>query len=925
MSKFTKKKKQKLIGKLDGLLPVKDWKPTLIEHFKNDSTFLPHRIQALQSHINTTPDVIKQIIKGTRTGHTTNFVMGGLDLDRKLLIVEPTNAIGEKTVVSAIEKYITATGRKDIIVRPILSNELVCTELDGKYEKKRKEIHIPVVTPKCEDCEAEVYKPKAGEPQYPILLKTGQGYCVLKTMMKEEKEFKKRGEVYAPDVVYTTHEKLNSIRKSNSTKNEFYNRLIGRVTDVLWDEFSKYLQQSSGAALIYEIAHKRDGTVIEGSELDIKMQYAQAIEFIEKNELEINESTLSVEGQQASVRAKHCIEKFIKPNIRSFDALKSSETPANHVNELSLFKELIEKKNGEKEEVFRYEYLQRTLEEQVETIEALEINEEGRTIKEYILSLFAVLQENEIVVQKSKGTEHIYHEGTVPNVKEIHVYAERKSITLSTRQKLQMFAEYVHEHPEQNITISDATLGKIDLSNLSSRHKLGENNRKHIIEYWGDPANTNAQQFMFRYVAPNSKHPTFSSESWKHKPGHREEFLKQIGNATSVIGIENSFLIAPNIEVHNDVSRHHKDTKLPITYYNASDTRGVESDKNISYALGVARKPKGAYEAAMLGQLALYLPSYIDDAGLEQYASNQGMNLKQFKERIELFSYPPISIYERTVPAVLRPLFDYVVEEHQKSIVAQDTRQAIDRSKDPRGEKPSAVIMFGVSDNDARDIVNLGAEVVSGYAGNKRSKSKKYKILPPRYKVISDFSDVKIHMAGGEVNVPVSGYDKDFTQTLYKALVNNHGNRIDQDEILTNYGGDIKVDHNTGDKYDAFIVAVINIQEEEIKTHGIKIHKTGNRYKMYYVLSLDKDFNMSDIEHAVVTSQIGENAITILKDASKRKEKKYSRKTAINYKLALTREEFIEAMNFIHENNILRGTSWKIDNGIRGDKVILKS
>jgi len=74
----------------------------------------------------------------------------------------------------------------------------------------------------------------------------------------------------------------------------------------------------------------------------------------------------------------------------------------------------------------------------------------------------------------------------------------------------------------------------------------------------------------------------------------------------------------------------------------------------------------------------------------------------------------------------------------------------------------------------------------------------------------------------------------------------------------------------------------------------------------------------------LTTSQVGENAVRILQDAAEREGNKYSRKTAINYKLSLTKEEFIESIEFMHEDNVLRGSSWNMKNGERGDKLISK-
>jgi len=718
MAKLTPKKHKKYIEELDRLLPDTAWKQTLIEHFEKDDTYLRQRVLALQSYSNTKPNTIKQIIKATRAAYTTSATMAGLDLGKKLLIVEPTNEIGKSTVRGAVDKYIEQTGRTDIMVRPILSNEIVCTELDGKYKKKHKGIHVPVRTQNCKNCRASVYVHKdgdlmVGESQYPRYLEHNKGYCINKTMLKEEKEFGKRGEKYAPDVVYITYDKLKNL-KNNSTKNILFRKMIKSRDVVLFDEFGHYLQGSSNSALIHEIAYRKDnGKVIEGSESDIRMLYNGVMKFIDKNKLKINEGTMNVEGQQASTRAKNRIEMYIKPVVNKFDEIVNSEIPSNYTNSLAFFKEVIKTKNGDMKTVGRHEKLRIEIEEVVETIEEIGINEEGQSFIEDICALLDVLQEEELIVTMGKGEKSEYNYGPEHDKKSVRVYAERISITPTNRHRLRMLAEYAVTYPKQEILISDATLGKLDLSNLSSRHNLGGIDRKQVIENWGDPGETNNEQFIFQLKIPNSEHPIFSSDAWDMKEGHREEFIEQVRSIASELGVGKVFCIVPKRDIGAELFKDCKDIavrgdkrdippdKMVITHFNSTVSRGVKSEKRICIELGCAKKPKDAYRAAMLGQLSLYLPSYIDNAGLEKFAEAQGMSLKSYKNRLEIFSYPKIVKPVPNVPEVLKPLFNFITDEHQKRITASDTRQGIDRPKDSAGKVRTVVIQLGVGDDDS--------------------------------------------------------------------------------------------------------------------------------------------------------------------------------------------------------------------------------
>lgn len=940
MSKLTPGKQKKLLDELERLLPDTAWKKTLINHFEGDDTYLAHMVRALESYSNSKPGTIKQIIKATRTGFTYNGIMAGLCLDKRMLIVEPTNEIGKKTVRGAVDKFIEMTGRTDIMVRPIPNNESACTELNQKYKKKRNGLHLPIRTPECKECAGNMYEPKEGEPRYPAFLPPGD-YCPIKTMLREKKEFNKRGDEYAPDVVYITYNKLESL-KNNSTKTQLFKELIENRDVVLFDEFGYFLQQSSDSAMIHEIAHRKDTkAVIEDSEYDIKMMYKRVMEFIDENKLKINEGTLNEDGLQASTRAKNCIEKFIKPLLNKFDEImiikkQKNKTPFNFINPLAFIMEAIKKDDGDMENIGVHEYLRRTLEEQVNTIEEIEINEDGKLFAEDIWALFNVLQGEELIVTMGKGNKFEYNYGPVENQKSARVYAERVSVMPTNRHRLQMLAEYASMHSEQEILVSDATLGKIDVRKLSSRHGLGGIDRKQVIENWGDPGETNKEQFIFQYEEPESEHPVFSSEAWDMKPGHREEYMKQIRSIASELGAGNVFLIVPKKDIGIEILKDFKDIavrgdasnippdKMIITHFNSSVSRGVESEKRLCIGLGCARKPKGVYKAAMLGQLSLYLPSYIDNAGLEKFAKDQGMSLKAYKDRLEIFSYPKKTRVVPDVPDELKPLYNFVCDEHQKRVTHSDTRQGIDRSKDSAGKVRSAVVNLGVKDDEFHDIVNLGADVVASSAGVKKSRSRKHKIIPPQSKTISDLSDVKTWMDGGDVEVPVTGYNKHFASALLNALINNDGNLISQDDILANYGGKVKVDHATGDKYDAMIVGEINIRQKELESQAIKIHKTGNRFKMKHKFSYIDDFKITNI---VFTSQVGENAVKILQDAAEREGNLYSWRTASRNNSLPTEEEFTEVMDFMHENSILKGSNWSIEINKKNDKnnkVILK-
>jgi len=969
MTKPTPKQEKKLLAKLDEYIPDTPWKPTLIAHFKNDSTFLKPRVMALKLLLKLDIKEIVQVFKTTRATSTYSKLFAALDLGIPITLVENNNKIITDTFEDIKKIYMDQTGRTDFFLRQINSNERSCTEVE--IPKKRKGIHIPTRTPECDKCEGKAYIPKPDDiltPEHiPIILPEGDGkFCSTKTMMKEDEYFRDMGKDYIPDIIGLTYHKLRTLN-STTEKNVFFQKLIGKSQIILFDEFGAFLQQTAPTAMIHEVARKRKsdgGAVIEGSEDDIRMIYHNLLKFIQENENEINQgidrvqhgqAVTNVGGIQHVKRIAHVLEKYVRHIRDDYEAIMNCERPSNYINPLGKFMESI-KKGNEVIIVPRNEELGYNIEEYIDAIDHLRINETGIQYAEFLYTFLNVIQNGDLSIKYTKGREYSYK----VNGNEKNVYALRTAITQSTRFTLRTLAEHAENYSHQNIILSDATLGKIDISNLGNRFGLSESaNRKHVRENWGDPLKTNNEQMFFQFIP--------SSESWKRNPEFREFFVEQVYDVISALSkiegckplivvskkkIAKYFIANSNGKIVC-ANKNLKEDQIPITYYNSSLSRGVNSDTNLSIQLGSALKPNEAFDVAILGNLSLFLPSYIDDAGLKKFADDQGMTLKEFKDKIEVFSYPesipknktkkPTEAYTikvdvgdnqpstppitSSVPPELRPLFDFVVKQHQKRITAQDTKQCVDRSKGATGSNRNAVIQLCVPAENSKAVVNLGADVITDFSQIKRSKSKKFKINPPHHKTVHSFDDLIGWMNGEDIPSEESGYHKDLVWKLYQNLKHRHGASINCSEILANYGGGINVDHSTDGKIDGFLPAVLNIKETEIKSHGMNIKKTGNQHKMKYEISLNNDLDLSiiDIVNAEITSVIGDNAIMILHDAAKRDGKMYSWRTASRNNLLLTKGAFNQAFGFMEENGFFNGSEWTVGINSKNNKAIFKS
>ena len=278
MQKLTPGKQKKHIHNLEKRLPENEYKPRIIKYYTDDSTYLKHSAKALKILLSATPNKILDVKKTTRAGYTTSSILADLFLGKRMMVVEPTNEIGKKTVREAVELYIEITGNDNIMVRPLPSNEEACE----KVENNDPDVHMHGASPTCKDCNADVFTPKPGEKEHPVFLDLDNGYCVVKTMMKEKKEFNDRGLAYEPDIITITYAKMEFL-VYESFKNDFFNGLIRSRDIVLWDEFGDFLLSSSDTGMIEEVTNGKDT-----EKTDITKKLVSIMSFIDAHKSEID-------------------------------------------------------------------------------------------------------------------------------------------------------------------------------------------------------------------------------------------------------------------------------------------------------------------------------------------------------------------------------------------------------------------------------------------------------------------------------------------------------------------------------------------------------------------------------------------------------------------------------------------------------------
>jgi len=716
--------------------------------------------------------------------------------------------------------------------------------------------------------------------------------------------------------------------------------IVNNMDGVLWDEFGKYIGKTHSAGMVWEHA-ERDGKVYKDT--NIRDEYLNIKKFVTDNWHEINLGNPDNKDSNTN-EILWFLDTFIQPIVKHYDEMINCTKPSYHFNPLSrqTLNIVVKHKNNYKEEktVPKNEVLQMKMTEYSEAISYLNVLPDGGWYSEYLHTLMGVLTEEDFVVQEDQGDPFYETDNTNPaNPKTIKIVADQKSITLSKRGLMEMWGRFLFEHPKKLTFISDATLSNVDLNHINRRIGLETvPSKKHIKAYYGDPGGINKLQTIIQYKPKGFE--KLSSWKWDHDPEHVEKFMKILNEIVhgGLVDIGDTYVIAPNKEVYKDLLEDFKGicirteapddpTKLLLTFYNSSKSRGVECDRRCCIAFGGAVKPIGVSKATLLAQGNLH--NHFSDDMLAEFAEDEGLELDVFKKYIEIFSNPPTLEngdripFAKVVPPKLEKWFETEARIMRLENTGGDTKQGIDRCKDPMGNTPSVVIAIGITDKELNNIDHWGSDTVYDILENKRSLSKDYRIEPCKVLQISDLSEIENYAEMEGHNI---GYDDDFSQTLFDALFHSGKRSISQEEVWANYKRNRNkgIHHESEDHLNGFLVGTINILRKQMEGMCIEIKNGNNKYKSPYSFSLktnSKGFDFSGYELIELTA-VEINARKVLISTLNTKGKTYSMKNLLQNHKYISEEEFIEAMDFMYEQRVLEGSTWKIrDNkGSNGKK-----
>lgn len=614
--------------------------------------------------------------KATRAGVTTSMIRIALEKEKKLLVVVPTNRIGEVTFPEAI-KIVEDDMKRKVNGAILASNRKGCLLLNfvehGLQEMKEKSpewgehgiawvrlrYHAKGDCQQCAHREAVISTPitsknKASEPLYKSkILNYDQktGYCAYITFKTQIRRF---------DVVFVTYSKLYSLMMSINTDNEeLRDDLFDCFDIVLLDEVSTFANKSP--LNLHILRHNSLITkMTETTERDIfntlRMEMERLSEF----------STTNV--------ARDMID-YCYSFITGFEYLKMRKWKENRP-EITLVQDNADNALNVIRHALSY-YDRERLRSEFNKVHALfetYTRQENRRLK-CMEEILLLLCEDSWVAVNTPSPDRLIDLRFISAPKTAEVKAFIRAFADPTNNKL-VFA-------------TDACMPEV---NLSDFFQVGFED--FIV---GDPRRTNKHQLLItdtrniglvRFVTPRKcqehkcdyyqnekcelKHHFYGKNpenNWKMEARsitalyktkcyrYQIEFLKEANAIVKMYGPENVMIVMPNIETYLWLLKRIKWGAVPrgaeVTYYRSDKTLGVPCDKRIMLCLSMPHTPVGSH---------LWLAHYYHKDGLLRNES-----LTDLEEKLRM------------------------------NACKQAFWQTIGRAKAPSGDERSVVITWGIS------------------------------------------------------------------------------------------------------------------------------------------------------------------------------------------------------------------------------------
>ena len=489
------------------------------------------------------------LYKVTRAGATTSILLFLINHDLKFVVLEPTNRIIKRTILT-LGKYLK--GKTINIVHVPSNRECRFINEEMKLNKYLKRMPYQFLPKEC--------GPKC------IYFND----CPVTRILRDENI----------DGVAFTYDKLAALMLSPSEEG-----IPKQILDKIM-EYADYVLLDEGHELVYDKISSLDINKKHGREYARKLlekidnlRNQEGNKFDDLKYLILNYLAI-IENPGLREKEVEILELMMNGNIPSHEKLQAQSIPNPYPN-VALERIHIEKK-GSYEPTLMDKYVKMYL-----TIKDLTRVVGKSNIKSPDVMVLCRMLD---IITSETLTIHCQHKYKYKYVKGERVKIRVLVSEICVVDRLRTEALKNFRSRNSKILITSATLGDYNFSKLLESE---EPIKEVMFGPNGDPLNTNAKMTLFADTKSFSAFGKYSIEN------NLEEIKQKCIDIMDIYGAENCLIICKNKEVWRMVKKLFKDTtyKPKVTYYRASAVMGVESDRRVGILIGLAHKPGHAFDS----------------------------------------------------------------------------------------------------------------------------------------------------------------------------------------------------------------------------------------------------------------------------------------------------------------------------------------
>lgn len=858
--------------------------------------------------------VIFNIIKTPRAGCTTNSIIAALIYDKPIVIIEPTNAIADKTVMETLKLYEEITKDTSKKVRKIPRNDVGCSIIKERMAENENLEKLPFIkTGSCKEC---------SRFPFPLMQKeipeSNLNHCMIKTMMNEREKYPNR----VPDIITITYSKLDLLL--GGEKNEFFEELLQSAQIMFFDEIGDYLTKASNGIPIKttdEIYSATNKCTFDPSNAKF---YKNFFDLTLKNETvqdikkKVLDTIIKMPSKQSRMRLMKLFSEYIDVFVNDYCVYMEEmfadgrEHPFTKNN--VLMNDFVKiKVNGRFMELSKADAIGQKLYEEIDDIVAIYEDANGdEETQESIVWLLNIIQ-----MMSSKVLIGYKSEGILPITAERDGFDSRNLMMKRTSINIAPCAEEVLGKLKKwtvgkCVFVTDATMPSIYLKQLGDVVDL----------YFGDPAKTNSS-VVYMY---DDNMGRMSVIKWDKDFDFRNAIYDKIFELSK--GREDDVVIwCPNKRIYNDVKLHLKinDVKtseyndeiqdgIVVSYYGSSFARGMKCNRRIGIALGKASKPMQSFDHVVYQYRSSYRP--FRKREMQNIAKKSGIKYDKFIKRIQKWENViykgDVMFHENGVPEELHEYFRLCSLALRSERIDMDTFQALNRTKDPMGNIRSVVVCLGWNENDVESVLKWGSVDSVCHArigGNmQRLVDRQNSIIsPPQIVEYNKMDELDAWIGKGKLDCKYVGFNNELMNTI-RLLAIQWKPVLTSEEIWMNVSKNMKVSELHEDFHNGYFVGSVracmkyddveDMSIQEISEGKFIFHPLSNIQRVTSTTKFDTLYNITELLKVVYGIFVYNNVADFhdIRD---------------NLRGRMDEKTIHDTCMIINEHNFLHGSTWK--------------